>query len=115
MNADGADLPLPLAGWSLSIVRHNSRPRAALPQAAPDAGESADSSGLHAETPAEPDQRFFHQADEIHRAEAAAVRVAQAAQVEDGVAHQLARAVIGDIAAAVDFMKGDAAAGEQFV
>ena len=34
------------------------------------------------------------------------------AQVQDGVAHQLAGAVIGDVAAAVGGMEGDAGAGQ---
>ena len=41
--------------------------------------------------------------------------VVQAAQVEDGVADELAGAVIGDVAAAIDLVKRDAALGEQFV
>ena len=38
---------------------------------------------------------------------------AQAAQVEDGVPHQLAGAVVGDVSAAIDLVEGDAARGEQ--
>ncbi len=37
--------------------------------------------------------------------------IAQAAQIEDGVADELAGAVIGDVAAAVDLVEGDAARG----
>ena len=43
------------------------------------------------------------------------VGVAQAAQVEDGVADELAGAVIGDVAAAVDLVEGDAARGKQLI
>ncbi len=39
----------------------------------------------------------------------------QAAQVEDGIADELSGAVVGDVAAAVDLVKGDTAAGKQFI
>ena len=39
----------------------------------------------------------------------------QAAQVEDGVADQLAGTVIGDVAAAVDLVEGHAAAGQKLI
>jgi hypothetical protein len=51
----------------------------------------------------------------ILRPQASAALVAQGAQVEDGVAHQLARAVIGHVAAAADLVDGDAAADQQLV
>ena len=41
--------------------------------------------------------------------------VAQAAQIEDGVADELAGTVIGDVAAAVDLVEGNAARSEQLV
>ena len=47
--------------------------------------------------------------------EAGAARTAQAAQIEDGVADELAGAVIGDVAAAIDFVKRDAAAGQELI
>ena len=45
----------------------------------------------------------------------APLAIAQAAQIEDGVADELAGAVIGDVAAAIDLVQGDAAAGQQLV
>ena len=39
----------------------------------------------------------------------------QAAQIEDGVTDELAGAVKGDVAAAIDFVEGDSAADEQFI
>ena len=39
----------------------------------------------------------------------------QAAQIEDGIADELSGAVVGDVAAAVDLVKGDTAAGKQFI
>ena len=39
----------------------------------------------------------------------------QAAEIEDGVADELAGTVIGDVAAAIDLVEGDAAGGEQLV
>ena len=87
-----------------------------LGQATPDAGEAADAAGGDAEVAAEADERFFHEADKVDGAEAgAAAGVAEAAQVEDGVADELAGAVVGDVAAAVDLVERDAAAGEEFV
>ena len=82
---------------------------------APDAGEAADAAGGDAVDAAETDEGFFHQADEVDWAETAAAGVSQAAEVEDGIADELAGAVIGDVAAAVDFVEGDAAAGKQLV
>ena len=41
--------------------------------------------------------------------------ILQAAEVEDGVADELAGAVVGDVAAAVDFVEGDAAAGKNLI
>ena len=85
-------------------------------QSAPDAGELADAAGGKAELAAEADEGFFHEADEVDRPEAAAGGgVAQAAEIEDRVADQLAGAVVGHVAAAVDLVEGNAAALEQLV
>ena len=84
-------------------------------KAAPDAGKAADASGLQAEFGAQADEGFFHEAHEVHRAEPTAVGVAQAAQVKDGVADKLAGSMIGDVAATVDLVQGDAAAGQELV
>ena len=59
---------------------------------------------MYPKAAAEADQRLFHLADKVHRAQPAAVGVVQGAQVEDGVTYQLARPVIGYVAAAVDLM-----------
>ncbi len=82
---------------------------------APDASEAADASGRHAQLAAEPDKRLFHQANEVDRAKAVAAGIAQAAQIEDGVADELAGAVIGHVAAAVDLVERDAARGQQLI
>jgi len=66
-------------------------------QPAPDARESADASGLDTELRAEADESFLHKADKVDRAEAAAVRIMQAAQVENGVADELAKAVVRNV------------------
>jgi len=39
----------------------------------------------------------------------------EAAEIEDGVADELAGAVVGDVPAAVDFVKGDTAAQEELI
>ena len=113
VDADGADLAFAarvvFVHGSAAVVRR------AAGRRAPDAGETADAAGTDAEDAAETDEGLFHEADEVDRAEAAAVGVAEAAQIEDGVADELAGAVIGDVAAAVDLVEGDAAAGQQFV
>ena len=70
----------------------------------------------HAEVLAGEDERFFHEADEVDRAEVRAFLAGEvAAQVEDGVADELAGAVIGDVAAAVDLVDFDLFLGEEFV
>ena len=82
----------------------------------PDAGEFADALGRDAEVAAGADEGLFHQADEVDGTEVRATFAGKvAAQVEDGVADELAGAVVGDVAAAVDLVELDAAAGEQFV
>ena len=84
-------------------------------KAAPDAGESGDATGADAINSAEADQRFFHHADEVDGTESAAAGVLQAAEIEDRVADQLSGAVVGDVAATIDFVQGDTAAGQQVI
>jgi hypothetical protein len=81
----------------------------------PDAGAALDPAGKDSVAGAEADQGFFHAADVVDWAEAASVGIGQAAQVEDGVADELAGAVVGDVAAAVDLVDADAFAGEHFI
>lgn len=103
VDADGADFSLATGSW-LGVM-----------EAAPDARKPGDASGANAIDTAEADQGFFHHADKVHGTEAAAFGILKAAQVEDGVADELAGTVIGNVAAAVDFVKSDAAAGEEFI
>ena len=82
----------------------------------PDAGEFADALRGHAEVFAGEDEGLFHQADEVDGAEVRAAFAGQvAAEIEDGVADELAGAVVGDVAAAVDLVDLDAAAGKELV
>ena len=81
----------------------------------PDAGERADAAGLHTEFGAEVDERLLHKADEVDGADASAAWITQAAQVEDGIADELAGAVVGDVATTIDFVEGDAAAREELI
>ena len=82
----------------------------------PDAGEFADALGGDAEIFAGEDEGFFHEADEVDGAEVRAAFAGEvAAEVEDGVADELAGAVVGDVAAAVDFVDFYGSAGEQVV
>jgi hypothetical protein len=82
----------------------------------PDAGELADALGGDAEVFAGEDEGFFHEADKVYRAEVWALFAGEVApEVEDGVADELAGAVVGDVAAAVDLVDGDAFAGEKVV
>jgi hypothetical protein len=116
MDADGADLSAPGAGLADRFTALVQSAAARRAQSAPDAGEFADAAGGQAEFAAEADEGFFHEPDEVDRPEAAADgRVAQAAEIEDRVADQLAGAVVGHVAAAVDLVEGDAAAFEQLV
>jgi hypothetical protein len=81
----------------------------------PDAGAACDAPGEHAVGGAEADQRFFEAANVIDWTEATAGRVGEAAQVKDGIADELAGAVIGNVSAAIDFVDGDALTREHFV
>ena len=112
MNADGAD-------FAFSAGSCGRQPFGQVfwrGETAPDACEAADAPGRDTVDSAEADERFLDEADEVDRAEAiATVGVAEAAQVEDGIADELAGAVIGDVAAAVDFMEGDAAASKKLI
>ncbi len=79
----------------------------------------ADAPSRHAKLAAKPDERLFHQAHKIDRAKARAPpgdpSVAQAAQIEDRVADELPRPVIGHVAAAIDLVESDAARGQQLI
>src|ERR1035441_10796184 len=70
----------------------------------PDPGAARDAFGQHAEVGAGADEGLLHHADEVDGPQKSVARAALAgpfaAQVEDGVADQLAWTVIGDIAAA---------------
>jgi hypothetical protein len=119
VNADGSDLPLPcrrVFGRSrTTLIQKAVVRRTAPPQVAPDAGEAADTTRCDAEFAAEPDERFFDEANEVDGAEAGAAWVAQAAQIEDRVTDELAWAVVGYIAATVDFVERDSASRENFI
>ena len=82
----------------------------------PDAGALGDALGHDAEVGAGADQRFFQHADEVDGAEeGAALAGPVAAQIDDGVADELAGAVVGHVAAAVDLVQLDAAGGEELI
>src|SRR5271165_2647689 len=90
----------------------------------PDTGEAGDSFRGDSEVGAGADQDFFEAADEFDYAERLAFAVrggrgvrgstSMAAQVEDGIADDLAGAVEGDVAAAVAFEEFNAALGKEF-
>jgi len=103
VNADGANFAF-ASGAGLLVVK-----------AAPDTGKSRDAAGPDAVDSAEPDQGFFHCADEVHGAKTATFGVLKTAEIEDGIADELTGAVVSDVAASVDLVERDAAAQEQFV
>ncbi len=113
VDADSGDLALPL-GLVLGDSCTTLFQRAAPLQVAPDARQSANATGLNTEFGAKADESFFQKADEVHGADAATTLITQAAQIEDGVANELARAVIGDVTATVDVVECDTAAGKKF-
>ncbi len=86
---------------------HNTRPHP---------GEACDTYGRDGKIRASADQDFFQPADEFDGAQgfAFAVGRGKSAQVEDGIADDLAGAVEGYIAAAVAFEKLHSALGEEF-
>ena len=111
MNADGADFSFRsvfrrFECFGISTVRLD---------AAPHAGQAGDTSRAHAEHGAEPDKGLFHATHEVDWPHPSAIGIVQAAQVEDGIADQLARPMIGDVTAAVDLVQGDTTRGQQFV
>ena len=80
------------------------------PAMRPDAGALADALRHDAEVAAGTDEDLFEHADEVDGAEVRAFFAGQvAAQIDDGVADELAGAVIGDVAATVDLVELDAA------
>ena len=79
----------------------------------PDAGQFGDPLCGNAEVLAGEDEGFLDQANKVDGAEVGAALAGQvAAEVEDGVADELAWAVVGDVAAAVDLVNLGAAAGK---
>jgi prepilin-type processing-associated H-X9-DG protein len=82
----------------------------------PDAGEFADALGRNAEVLTGVDEGFFDEADEVDRAKVGTTFAGEiTAQVEDGVADELAGTVVRDVTAAVDLVDLDAFAGEELV
>jgi hypothetical protein len=110
MDADGRDLSFALVNLGLRFGTWLGR---GWVEAAPDAGEAGNSSGGDAPGGAQADEGFFHFANEIDGAHAAPTGVFEGAQVEDGVADELSRAMVGDIATAIDLVQGYAAGGEE--
>ena len=82
----------------------------------PDAGEAADAGGGNAEVGAGADQDFFQAAHVLDRAQGLALAVGRgdAAQIENGIADELAGTVERDVAAAIAFEYFHAALGQQF-
>ncbi len=82
----------------------------------PDAGQFGDALRGDAEVFAGEDKSFFDETDEVDRAKMGTAFAGEiAAEIEDGVADELAGAVVGDVAATIDLVDLDAAACEQFV
>ncbi len=82
----------------------------------PDAGKFEEALGGDSEVFAGEDEGFFDEADEVDGAEVGAALAGEvAAEVEDGVADELAWAVIGDVAATVDLMDLCTTGGELFL
>ena len=82
----------------------------------PYAGALADALSHDTEVAAGSDEGFFEQANEVHRTEVRAFLSREiAAQVDDGIADELAGAVIGDVAAAVNLVEFDALSHKEFV
>jgi len=82
----------------------------------PDAGEFGDALGGDAEVFTGVDEGFFHEADEVDGAEVWALFAGEvASEIEDGVADELAGAVVRDVAAAVDLVDFDGFLGEGLV
>ena len=78
----------------------------------PYSGLAGDALGQHAILGAGADQGFFQPADIFDGAEVGTFLAGKfSAQIEDWIADDLARTVIGDVAAAIDFVDLDAAAG----
>src|ERR1700737_54138 len=82
----------------------------------PNPGEACDTNGRDGKIRASADQDFFQPADEFDCAQGFALAVGRgkSAQVEDGIADDLAGAVEGYVAAAVAFEKLHSALGEEF-
>ena len=82
----------------------------------PDAGATFDALRGDAEVVGGADEDVFKEADVVDRAEMGAALAGEvAAEVEDGIADELAGAVVGDVAAAVDLVDFDAFGRQEFV
>jgi hypothetical protein len=90
MHAEGSDLPRRV------VLR-------------PNTGKSGDALGYYAEVAASANENFFQLADKIHRANARL----KGAQIKDRIADQLARAVEGDVTAAVCLMQLNSISGKE--
>ncbi len=100
MNADGGDLLL--------------RYRAACES--PNASATADPLCEHAKVATGADEYLFEKADEVDRAEVRAALVREiAAQVDDWVADELARAMVGYVSTTIDLVDLYASMGEVLV
>ena len=82
----------------------------------PDTGAATDTFCEHSKITADPDEDLFQQADEVYRAKVRSLLAGEiTAQIKDGVADELAGAVVGDVSATVDDVQLDAFAGEEIV
>ena len=100
VDADGSDLFL----------------KDAAPGEGPDTGALADALGHDAEVAAGADKNLFEQTNVVDRTEVRAFLAGEvAAEVDDGIADELARAVVGDVSTAIDFVEFDSALGEKIV
>ena len=91
-DADGANLPCAHSGFGVN----------------PDAGQSFHPARRHAPVCTRADDRFFQ------LAQVPADVGLELVEVEDGVRHQLAWAVVGDVSSAVDFVVFDPELGQAF-
>ena len=82
----------------------------------PDACAFAYALGHHAEVAAGADEDLFEHSDEVDGAKVRAFFAREVpAQIDDGIADELAGAVISNVSAAVDLVKFDAALLQEFV
>src|ERR1700753_1250453 len=90
--------------------------RDASARVGPHTSTCADALCGHTEILAGQDQGLLHHADEVHRAEMRAFLAGKvSAQIEDGITHQLAGAMVRHIATTIDLVDLNALLRERFI